>query len=139
MMAGSHVASRTGRFGAAVKERAMAAEKIADGNPMQVEPPEWLPTAAKDIWRENRPRIYAGCTESDTETFANFCIACATVRRCAKGRGPTAARELRAAQRVQLRTAEALGLTPSSRARLPHPKKPDPKNEREATIASLIK
>lgn len=137
-IAGSASASRSGRFGPGAKDRERAGETPL-GDPLPIEPPAWLAKDAAEIWREERPHVHPASTMSDKQLFASYCVACSYVRKHAGATSRIAGEQVRSAMRIQIQIASVLGLTPMSRARLPEPKAPDEKTQREATISALIR
>lgn len=135
---GSAIAGRFGRFGESAKAREVAERQVAAENPLPTEPPDWLDKAAAQIWRENLPRVIGRATESDTETYASWCVAAARVRKYSRGKTAKQGEYLRASQRVALALARDLGLTVVSRSRIPRAEDVDETDAAEAAIAAQL-
>jgi phage terminase small subunit len=135
---GSFTAQRQGRSGSAAQDRARSLAADREAPPLPIEPPGWLPPAAQEIWREVLPHVLDRARAADARQFASWCVASAEVVRWSTSQAKNAGERLRAFMRVQLAIGSALGLTPRGRAALPPARRPDPRNECEATIASLI-
>jgi len=115
--------------------------------PVSTTPPKHLNKVASTIWKDTLKSVSAAgyqIDEIDSQAFTAFCVAAATVRECdalldkdglcvmspreGLKRHPAAA--VKNAALTQLRSyAAALGLTASSRARLPEEFQPEEINE----------
>ena len=137
-VARSEAAYRCGPHGLARKQVQQASKSAP---PLPIKPPSWLRVDAAAVWTERRADVAGRATRGDLDLFANYCIACAEVRRLSLAvvDDPGLAEDLRAAQRVQLACAKALGLTPESRARLPKTEDEESPDAASATVAGQLR